>query len=548
MIVGVNSKLFSQDLETIAEQKPLEISGSFTVFGSYYKVNGIDPRRRDFSWYFTGNPILKVYGVEIPFSFTVSEQERSFRQPFNQFCISPSYKWAKVHLGYTNLTWSPFSWAGQTAMGTAVELNPGKFRFGALYGRLNRAVEENLSSPDAVVPAYKRNGFAVKMGYGTELSHVDFILLKGKDDEYSLKTKPTSTEVLAGENLVAAISSKTKFTNHLFWDLDVASSVYTRDLNAADFSSEENPIVQKFKSLLKINTSSQLYNAYQTEIRYEEEFYKIKARYRRVEPDFQSMGAYYFQTDVENITLEPSVNLLKKKLRIASSFGHQRDNLLNKKSFTTKRFIGNLAVDWTFSQKFGFNAMYSNYSGEQGKGLKIPNQATQQSYVSQNMVVMPRLTFVKEKLTHFHTLMLNKQWMTDRNPNTANLTEYQVDNLNYNSNFIFNKSGLTLGANYLFSVFNSEANKNTLNGVGVTIAKPFYQNKININLSANGTQQKLNGDNFADILNLTFQGMYSLDQHNGLTLRSTYLNNKTKTSTGISFTEYNIDLGYTYTF
>lgn len=544
---GIITKVFSQDLENIGNQKPFDINGTFSVFGSYYKVNGIDPRRKDFSWYATGSPIVKLYGVEIPLSFTVSEQERSFRQPFNQFCVSPSYKWAKAHLGYTNLSWSPFSWAGQTAMGVGVELNPGKLRFGALYGRLNRAVEEDLTSPEAITPTYKRTGYAVKVGYGTASSHVDLILLQGKDDPNSLKTVPTQTEVLAAENTLAALTSKMKFTEHFYWDFDIASSIYTRDSNALNFVDEQSSL-KKFESLMKINISTQWYNAYQTEVRYEEKSYKIKAKYRRVEPDFQSMGAYYFQTDVENITLEPSAYLFKNKLKISSSIGHQRDNLMNKKSFTTKRIIGNVGLDWTVSQKFGFNIMYSNFSGEQGKGLKIPNQATQQSYVSQNMVAMPRLTFVKEKLTHFHTVMLNKQWMVDRNPNTAKLTEYQVDNLNYNSNLIFNKSGFMFGINYLLSIFNSDANVNRLNGVGLNVSKPFFQNKMNLNVSANGTQQKLNGKSFADILNITLQNTYNFDQHHGLTLRGTYLDNKAKSATGISFNEYNIDLGYTYTF
>ncbi|RTY91380.1 hypothetical protein [Flavobacterium sp. GT3R68] len=538
----------AQDLEHISEVKPVEFSGTFTVFGSYYNVNGIEPRRKDFSWYATGNPLLKLYGVEIPFSFTVSEQERSFRQPFNQFCISPTYKWAKAHLGYTNLTWSPFTWSGQTALGAAVELNPGKLRFGLLYGRLNRAVEEDLTSPEVQTPSFKRMGYAFRMGYGTETSHVDLIMLKGKDDENSLNTIPQGTEVLPGENVVAGISSKYKLTQKLFWDADVATSVFTRDVRALPLSGDDASTVNSFNSLIIVNSSTQMYNAYQTEVRYEEKKYKIKAKYRRVDPDFQSMGAYYFQTDVENITLEPSAYLLKNKLKITSSLGRQRDNLMNKKSFTTKRFIGNIGLDYTLSSIFGFNAMYGNYSGEQGKGLKIPNQTTQQSFVSQNMVLMPRLTFVKEKLTHFHSLMVNRQWLTDKNPNTAGITEYKVDNLNYNSSFVFNKIGLTLGASYLLSIFESNLNTTRLNGIGINTSRPFLKNKLISSLSVNGTQQKINHENFADIVNLTFQNTYKLNEHHGLTLLGIYIDNKAKTPTGISFSEYNIDLGYTYTF
>jgi len=549
LLSGVFSyNCLAQDLENIAEVKPVELSGTFTLFGSYYNVTGIDPRRKDFSWYLTGNPLLKLYGVEIPFSLIVSEQERSFRQPFNQFGISPSYKWAKLHLGYTNLTWSPLSWAGQTCFGAGVELNPGKFRFGALYGRLNRAVEEVLNSPEAITPAYKRMGYSARIGYGTETSHVDLIMLKGEDDPNSLTTIPTQEVVLPSENVVAAISSKMKFSDHIFWDADVASSAFTRDINAQPFGEEENSILSKFKNFFTVNSSSQWNNAYQTEVRFEAKNYKIKAKYRRVEPDFQSMGAYFFQSDVENITLEPSATLLKNKLRISSSIGQQKDNLLNKKSFTTKRIIGNVGIDYSVSNIFGINVLYSNYSGEQSKGLKIPNQATQQSYVSQNMMLMPRLTFVKEKLTHFHTIVANRQWMIDKNPNTAQLTEYQVDNLNYNSNFMFNKTGLTVGVNYLLSIFNSVSAETRVNGVGLNVSKPFFKNKMTTSLNANGSQQKIEHVHFADILNINLTNNIKLNDHHGISILGNYLNNMAKTTTAIPFSEYNIDLGYTYTF
>ncbi|VXB22589.1 conserved hypothetical protein [Flavobacterium sp. 9AF] len=537
---------FSQEIENISKQKAVEIIGSFSTYGSYYNVNGIDPRRKDFSWYLTGSPVLKLYGVEIPFSFTVSEQERTFRQPFNQFALSPSYKWAKLHLGYSNLSWSPFTWSGQTVMGGGVELNPDKFRFGLLYGRLNRAVEEDLTSPEAIMPTFKRIGYAMRLGYGTETSHVDFIYLKGKDDQNSLQTIPTLTQVLPSENIVAGISSKLKLTNHLFWDVDVASSIFTRDINAQELD-EDSPL-QKFTSLINANSSSQWYNAYQSEIRYEENNYKIKAKYRRVEPDFQSMGSYYFQTDIQNITLEPSAYFLNKKLKINASAGQQTDNLLNKKAYTTKRFIGNIGLDWNLNKFFGFNLLYANFSGEQGKGLKIPNQATQQSFVSQNIVALPRFTFVKEKFTHFHTILLNKQWMTDRNPNTAILTDYEIYNINHNSNIIFNKSGLTFGINYILSHFDSEANNNRLNGIGINVSKPFLNNQLTTSFTGNATKQLLNKEEFANIFNFSLQSNYKINDHHGLALMGMFLDNQSKNINNSSFREFNIDLGYTYTF
>jgi hypothetical protein len=542
------SNLHAQDLETISKEKPFVFSGSFTLYNSYYGVDGIDPRRKDFSWYITGNPDIKIYGIDIPFSFTVSEQERSYRQPFNQFCISPKYKWAQAHIGYTNLNWSPFTWAGQTAFGIGVEINPKKFRFGFLYGRLNRAVEEDLSSSIPQTPSYRRMGYATRFGYGTETSHVDMIMLKGKDDENSLNTVPVNTEVLPSENVVLGLSSKIKFSDHIFWDADIATSIYTRDVRAASFNGDEPSLIKAFESLLQVNTSTQTYKAIQSEVSYVDKKFKVKLKYKRVEPDFKSMGAYYFQTDVENITIEPSVTFSKAKLKLRSSIGKQRDNLLDKKAYTTKRFIGNFGVDWSPTKTFGINGLYSNYSGEQTKGLKIPNQTTQQSYVSQNIMITPRLTFIKEKISHFHVLVLNRQWLTDKNPNTSLLTEYEVNNLNYTSTIVFNKLALTLSGSYLLTIFDSNANTNRLNGFALNASKAFLENKLLSSLSVNTSTQQLNSEPYADVLTFSTQHSYKVTAHHGITFLVNYVSNNAKKAPAVSFNEYNIDLGYTYTF
>ena len=544
----VSNVLFAQDIETVIKYKPIEFTGSVTLYNSFYHIHGIDPRKKDFSWYITGNPNLKIYGIDVPFQFTISEQERSFRQPFNQFSITPSYKWAKLYLGYTNITWSPFTWAGQTTLGAGIELNPNKFRFGFLYGRLSRAIEEDLTTIEPQMPAFRRTGYATRIGYGTETSHVDLLFLKGKDDENSLNTIPQQTVVLPAENAVLGLSSKLKFSEHFFWNVDVATSVYTRDVRATAFKNDEPRFIKTFGSLVHANTSTQMYNAVQTEFTYVTKVLKLKAKYKRVEPDFASMGAYYFQTDVENITLEPSLNFAKQKLRIYSSIGKQRDNLLDKKSFTTKRIIGNFGIDWSPTKVFGFNSSYSNYSGDQSKGLKIPNQLTQQSYVSQNILLAPRFTFIKESVSHLHMLILNRQWLQDKNANTSKLTEYEVNNLNYTGTLIFNKSAFTLSGSYLHTEFNSNANDNLLNGFSVNANKAFLSNKILMGLTFSETFHQLNSNPFATIINVSTQDSYALNQHHGINFSVYYISSESKVATTNSFTEYTIDLGYTYTF
>jgi len=81
-------------------------------------------------WYLQGSPVITVYGIVLPFSFRLSEQQRDFRQPFNQFGVSPYYKWAKLHLGYRSHNWSTYALAGHSITGVGLELTPGKFQVG----------------------------------------------------------------------------------------------------------------------------------------------------------------------------------------------------------------------------------------------------------------------------------------------------------------------------------------------------------------------------------------------------------------------------------
>ncbi|HEV7379367.1 MAG TPA: hypothetical protein VGN64_06210, partial [Dyadobacter sp.] len=74
----------AQDFATVANQKPFVISGALDVRAIAYQSKGIQGRRSPLSWVISGSPTLAVYGIRIPVSFTFTEQERSFSQPFNQ--------------------------------------------------------------------------------------------------------------------------------------------------------------------------------------------------------------------------------------------------------------------------------------------------------------------------------------------------------------------------------------------------------------------------------------------------------------------------------
>ncbi|MBK9959426.1 MAG: hypothetical protein IPP11_12940 [Chitinophagaceae bacterium] len=160
----------AQDVESMNIKNPFQFHGNVNLQLDYYKANGISARQKEFSWLINGNPVLTVLGVDIPLSFVLSNFENKFYQPFNQFGISPKYKWATLHLGYRNLTYSNYTLAGHRILGAGFDLKPKNFRIGFMYGQLRRSasIDSSMNANPMYVrpaPTYKRLGMAAKLGY-----------------------------------------------------------------------------------------------------------------------------------------------------------------------------------------------------------------------------------------------------------------------------------------------------------------------------------------------------------------------------------------------
>ena len=183
----LSSMAFGQDLESIGQEKPFQLHSGLNLRLQAYQSDRPDPIQPGFAWYLSGSPVVEVYGLKMPFSFLLSNQQRSIQQPFNQFGLSPSYRWATLHLGFFNPQYSPFTLAGRRMLGVGTELNPGKFRFAASYGRFRKPIQFENNPTTATTfllpgaePSYRQEGYAFKIGIGSPKNFVDLIYLKGK--------------------------------------------------------------------------------------------------------------------------------------------------------------------------------------------------------------------------------------------------------------------------------------------------------------------------------------------------------------------------------
>ncbi len=544
--------LRAQDLANLKNIKPVTFGGGFNLQTGFYSMQGAKARQPQYTYIISGSPVINIYGVSLPFSFTFSNYQRDFRQPFNQFGLSPTYKWVTLHLGYRNITYSQFGMAGYTLLGAGIELKPKKFRFAFLYGRSQKAVADDTSKTvssnlnDINYPAYKRMLTVAKIGYGTENNFLDLHFLQGKDDSTSLPFTPITTQVLPSKNQVIGSTNRLSFFNkRLVWQAEGAISAYTRDIRFANLDLGNDNAT----TLIGANISTQVNYAYEAQLNYNEPGFGIGAKYRKVTPDYKSMGAYYFQTDFEQMLGNIRFNLIKNRLRISASGGIQNDNLLDKKIATTQRNIYNANVSINPTAKFGIDVSYANFGTSQRAGTKNLSDTATINQINNSINVVPRYILANEKRVISCIGIFGRQSLDDRNRFTRDLTQVEM----LFANLIFMRSGVqkrisfTTGLNYSSS--ESAIGTIGLTGVMGGVSKSWKEDKITGDINASINASTFNNEQNGYVGNLQLTVSWKVAKQHTLSMMTNGLFNESKNVlAGGSFQEYFVRMNYGFTF
>jgi hypothetical protein len=543
---------YPQDLETIKQQSPFKIKGSINAKLQFYDSNKENPNRDPFVWYLQGSPEVSIYGVVLPFSFRISEQDRDFTQPFNQFGVSPYYKWIKAHLGYRSLTWSNFALAGHSFSGAGLELTPGKFRIGFVSGRLLKPVKyiDDPEYKSSQTPAYRRTGSAFIFGYGTEKNYANLVILKARDDANSIDTIPEGYSLTPAENLVISLSTKQTIAKNFLFDLEIAQSLYTKDTRTDLSDSTADFMGKSFSFLMKNRASSSSHNAIQTSVGYQSDLFAMMIKYQRIEPDFTSMGAYYFLTDISSITIEPSVKLLKKKLSLGGSFGSQVDNLGNDKNLRTRRTITSAKINYVPVPQFNISAFFSNYGLAQQSGI-LSIDTLRESEVAQatsQFGLNSSYALSSEKWSHNIMVSFNGQKLNDRNPNTSENSEFSTIILTSGYYATYMPWNLNGSLSYMFTNLTQDTIPTVVAGPSVSLGKSLLKNKMNVALTFSTMTNKVIHEKTNVISNLSMQLMYKPVKNHRFALRYYHNINDAKNSLYSSYYENKLDVDYTYTF
>lgn len=560
LICGSNvGILTAQNLESIGKEDPVKINGGVSLNQIFYTASGIDSRRDPYSYFATGNLNVSLYGWSIPLSFSLSNQNVTFQQPFNQFTLHPTYKWATLHLGFTSMSFSQYTLSGHLFRGVGADLNPtSKLRISAMYGRLLKAVEPDTVSENAVLPSFDRFGYGLKVGYGDNKNFIETIVFRAYDDSTSISYIPEEQGILPQENLVVALAGGKTLFDRVMLRAEWATSAITRDTRAEEAST--NNLLGKLGGLFTPRGSSSYYNAYKANLTYAGEGYSVGMGYERIDPQYRTLGAYFFNNDLENITVNAATALFQGKVNVAANVGTQRDNLDNSKISTMRRVVAAANVAVAPSPKLNVSVSYSSFqtfTNIRSQFVDI-NQLTpfdnldtlNFTQISQNASVNAMYMLGNNKSRRqMLNLNLTVQDAADNQGGANQNSGLQFYNFNTSYSLSLTPQNLTLSTTFNLSLSDGAALDSRTLGPTVALSKQFFEKKLRTTLSVSQNESYANGVHTGSILNGRLSGMMSIKKKHNINLGIVLVNRNTKQEQGPkAFTELTGTLGYAYSF
>jgi hypothetical protein len=489
---------------------PLSLQGNIGANFRSYSAWGIDSRQTPFSSTISANATIQSFQFSIPFSFLLNNlSSPSATTPFaggyfkdffknqkdrlSRFGASPHRGWFRAHLGDRYMSFSEYTMNNHNFRGAGVELTPGKFRFSAMGGRLAKAEPRNLAINQPNFLEYERLGWGAKAGYGDAQNFVEAIVFKASDivEKPNPVALDSNSAEMPAQNLVLGLNGRKQIGKKLSVDFEFAQSALTR--NNTDPVYAPGAVFPLYNSFLfKTRSSTEFRSALKAGINWAGEAFQAGLNYSRVDPGYKTLGAYFFNDDLEDIRGNISLPLLKNNLNLSGSLGIQRNNLDGTKPSDFLRIIGNLNLDYR-KDKWGLGGRFNNYDSRVDYTLDPNNPDSLKA-----IVVNRDLSFYssyslsgedgRSRQINLHT---GFQGVTDNlsNPDESRNSRMFFANLSMTARtaskwqYTF---GLDLNQNWLPFDRNAAALKlNSRWGANAAIMKSLLKDKCNLSLGSN---------------------------------------------------------------
>ena len=548
----------AQDLSSMGFKKGIKVTGGVNLSNIFYHTSDSIARRDPYQFILSGNLNLNLFGYDTPFSFTYSNSQRSYTQPFNRLSFTPRYKWIKAYIGYTSMSFSPYTLSGHSFKGGGVELTPGNWRLALMAGQMRKAIEYNPLNESSAIPSYKRMGYGIKLGYEKGAGSISVNVFTAKDDKNSIHPVPNNVLLHPMENAAFSISGRTSLLGHLTLEGEYSMSILNGDLRMESILPDSLSIASDNKPLSSQTAGTRTFDAYSFGIGYQTSPFGILVRYERVAPGYQTLGAYYFNNDMENITLVPNLRLLEGRLSITGNAGIQRNNLDKSRESTTKRWVGAGNINFNPSEKWNLSLNYSNFSTYTNmKPQTDPffnNSMDSLNFyqVTNQMGGSVNYTFGKKDAPRNLMLYTSYQEAAEINPGAQNNSKSGFITANASYSQVMPEAGITISLSYNMNSGNAPEMKSFYHGPGLNVSKMFMNKTLRTGFNSAYNRSALNGQKGSSVLstglNIGYSPKKSEEGKHSITFNLTWLQRLPSELQKQKRSELTGNLNYAFTF
>lgn len=477
----------SQNLDDFSFKKGLKASGGLSFSNDFYAGSDSLVSRDPYAFYLNGNLNLNLWGIAMPFSFSLSNTQKSYTQPFNRFKLDPRYKWVHLLVGTNTMSLGRYTLSDHSFNGVGVELTPGKWEISGMYGRLNKAVEYDPLKNNVGFIAYKRMGYAGKVGYHSNTGTYEVTFFHGEDKENSLKDPlPNDFFIQPRKNTAVSASVTQSFLKYFNVHVEYALSVYNSNLlnDRLDTVTTTTFIDRIFHR----KQSEKMTDAFNASLGYQGKIFGISLQYERISPYYSSLGGYYFNEDEQNITIAPNLRLFEGKLSLSGNVGIQYNNLDKDRATDTRRLVYSANLAYNTGKVWSTTLNFSNFNTyTRVKPISYPyytNSLDSLNYyqVSRCISWMNAFSFGSDEVKDAISLLTSYQSANMLNDDVlASFSDFYNGSLSFSQQFANIALGWSayMSANYS----NSTAAKTLYYGPGASLQKSFMDGALTTGLS-----------------------------------------------------------------
>ena len=452
---------------------------------------------------------------------------------------------------------SPYTVNGHTFSGCGLELAPGKWKLSALYGRFLKAVRADSTMNSSAQAAFQRNGYAIKVSYGDEANHVDLILFHAEDDAATIPTPPDSVGITPQENLVISVGGSKSLFKHFVLKTEFASSAITKDTRAG--RAQSPGLLASFPRMFQPRLSSSYYQALKSSFDYRNRGWTIGIGYERIDPGYRTLGAYYFNNDLENITLHTSADLFDGKINIALTAGVQHDNLEWTKISTMRRMVNAVNINCAPSQRLNISGAWSTF--QTYTNIRSQFEAITQltpydrldtlnfTQISANASISGMYT-LRTSGSARQNVNINVSWQhaaeSQGNDEKHSPARFYTANAGYTIAIV--PANMSVGITFNTSINEAQGINMRMMGPALAINRSFMNRKLRTTISSSWNRTFTNNGNPNTVVNARLSGAWSIQNKHNLNLSVVAVNRAAPRTESSAITELTATAGYSYSF